>query len=83
MNIIIVPWSKRKPTEHLTTAQALTKDISTPADIAPSALETIIFYCFMGCINALTCYLLLLRADLGYGGPGAISKHHARLLPRC
>ena len=28
--------------------QALTKDISTPADIAPSALETIIFYCFMG-----------------------------------
>ena len=27
--------------------QALTKDISTPADIAPSALETIIFYWFM------------------------------------
>jgi len=26
--------------------QALTKDISTPADIAPSTLETIIFYCF-------------------------------------
>jgi len=30
--------------------QALNKDISTPADIAPSALETIIFYCFMGYI---------------------------------
>jgi len=28
--------------------QALTKDISTAADIAPSALATIIFYCFMG-----------------------------------
>ena len=39
--------------------QALTKDISTPADIAPSALETIIFYCFMGYISALTYYLLL------------------------
>ena len=25
--------------------QALTEDISTPADIAPSALETIVFYC--------------------------------------
>ena len=40
--------------------QALTKDISTPADIAPSALETIVFYCFMGYISALTYYLLLL-----------------------
>jgi len=40
--------------------QALTKDISTPADIAPSALETIIFYCFMGYISALTYYLLLI-----------------------
>jgi len=40
--------------------QALTKDISTPEDIAPSALETIIFYCFMGYISALTYYLLLL-----------------------
>jgi len=40
--------------------QALTKDISTPADIAPSALETTIFYCFMGYISALTYYLLLL-----------------------
>jgi len=40
--------------------QALTKDTSTPADIAPSALETIIFYCFIGCISALTYYLLLL-----------------------
>jgi len=39
--------------------QALTKDISTPADIAHSALETIIFYCFMGYISALTYYLLL------------------------
>ena len=38
--------------------QALTKDISTPADIAPSALETIVFYCFMGYISALTYYLL-------------------------
>jgi len=34
--------------------QALTKDTSTPADIAPSALETIIFYCFMGYISAPT-----------------------------
>jgi len=41
-------------------AQALTKDISTPSDIAPSALETIIFYCFMGHISALTYYLSLL-----------------------
>jgi len=40
--------------------QALTKDISTPADIAPSALETIVFYCFVGYISALTYYLLLL-----------------------
>jgi len=40
--------------------QALTEDISTPADIAPSALETIVFYCFMGYISALTYYLLLL-----------------------
>jgi len=41
--------------------QALTKDISTPAaNIAPSALETIIFYCFMGYISSPTYYLLLL-----------------------
>ena len=33
--------------------------MSTPADIAPSALETM-FYCFVGCISALTYYLLLL-----------------------
>ena len=40
--------------------QALTKDISTPADIARSALETnFLFYCFMGYISALTYYLLL------------------------
>jgi len=39
--------------------QALTKHISTPADIAPSALDTIIFCCSMGCISALTYYLLL------------------------
>ena len=40
--------------------QALTEDISTPADIAPSALETIIFYCFMGyIISALTYYFEL------------------------
>ena len=37
--------------------QALTKYISTPAD---SALETIIFYCFVGYISALTCFLLLI-----------------------
>jgi len=45
--------------QHL---QALTKDISTPADIAPGALETIICYCFMGYISALTylAYLLLI-----------------------
>ena len=43
--------------------QALTKDISTPADIAPSALETVIFYCFIGYISALTYYLLLHRQD--------------------
>ena len=43
--------------------QALTKNISTPADIAPSTLETIIFYCFMGYISALTYYLLLLIID--------------------
>jgi len=36
-------------------------DISTPADIAPSALQTIIFYCFMGYISALIYYLLLLQ----------------------
>ena len=33
-------------------------DTSTPSDIATSALETIIFYCFMGYISALTYYLL-------------------------
>jgi len=43
--------------------QALTKDISTPADIASSALETIIFYCFMGYISALTYYLSLSEYD--------------------
>ena len=36
--------------------QALTKDISTPADIAPSTLETTILYCFTGYISALTYY---------------------------
>ena len=40
--------------------QALTNDISTPADIARSALETIVFCCFLGYISALTYYLLLL-----------------------
>jgi len=40
--------------------QALTEDISTPADIAPSALETIISYCFMAyIISALTYYFEL------------------------
>ena len=39
--------------------QALTEDISTPADVAPSALETIIFDCCMGCISAQTYCLLL------------------------
>ena len=39
--------------------QALTKTISTPADIAPSGLETIVFYCFMGYISALTYYLCI------------------------
>ena len=38
--------------------QALTEDISTPADVARSALETRIFYCFIGYISALTYYLL-------------------------
>ena len=33
--------------------EAHTKDISTPADIAPSALETIILHCFMSYISAL------------------------------
>jgi len=37
--------------------QVLTKDICIPADIARSALETIVFYCFMGYISALTYYL--------------------------
>jgi len=46
----------------------LTKDISTPADIAPSALETIVFYCFMGYISALTYFLLLLLS-----GPDTLS----------
>ena len=40
--------------------QALTKDLSTPADIAPSALETIIFYCFMGYMHWLITYYYLL-----------------------
>jgi len=39
--------------------QAFTKDISTPADIAPSALETIIFYCSVH--SLITYYLLLLQ----------------------
>jgi len=49
--------------QHHSCLQALTKDISTPADIAPSALETIIFYCFVGYISAPTYYLLLLITD--------------------
>ena len=63
-------WSKNAPNYHrlllinidvcLAIHSALTKDISTPADIAPSALETIIFDCFIGYISALTYYLLLL-----------------------
>jgi len=54
--------------------QALTEDISTPADIAPSTLETIIFYCFFGgggYISDLTYYYLLLvfgSAKTGLGG---------------
>jgi len=62
--------SKKAPNYHrlplinidvcLAIHSALTKDISTPADIAPSALETIIFYRFTGYISALTYYLLLL-----------------------
>ena len=43
--------------------QALTEDISTPADIAPSALETIVFYSFMGYISALTYNLLLISYE--------------------
>ena len=61
--------------------QALTKDISTPADIAATALglRTIIFYCFMGYISALTYYLLLLisrnekREKVSDGGRGALT----------
>jgi len=63
-------WSKNAPNYHrlllinidlcLAIHSALTKDISTPADIAPSALETIIFHRFTGYISALTYYLLLL-----------------------
>jgi len=49
--------------------QALTKDISTPADIAPSALETVIFYCFIGYISALAYYLLN-----GKGSPYSITE---------
>jgi len=36
--------------------QVLTKDIFTPADIAPSVLETMISYCCMGYIIAPTYY---------------------------
>jgi len=50
--------------------QALAKDISTAAYIAPSALGTIIFYCFMGYINALTYYYWIVQKlqYIGIGG---------------
>jgi len=53
--------------------QALTKDISTPADIVPSALETIVFYCFMGyraykCTDLLSLLLWLITYDIIVAG---------------
>jgi len=52
----------------------LTKDISTLADIAPSALETVMF-CFMGCILVLTYYLLL--DALRYPQPMEVHKERS------
>ena len=50
---------------------ALTKDISTSADIAPSVSETIVFYCFMGYISALTYCSLLIIMWIGVLKPNA------------
>ena len=54
--------------------QALTQDISAPADIAPSALETTISCCFIGYISALTYYLVYLIAAVDFS---AITKLQA------
>jgi len=59
--------------------QALTKTISTPPDIAPSGLETIVFYCFMGYISALTYYLCLSNSMIpGKQFSRALRKYHCR-----
>jgi len=45
----------------------LTKDISTPADIALSTLETITFYCFMASVLlAFSALTLLLGQQEGH-----------------
>jgi len=41
--------------------QALTEDISTPADIAPSALETIIFLLFYGLYKCTDLLLIIVK----------------------
>ena len=53
--------SSAYPAININSCLRFAEDISTPADIAPSAIETIVFYCFMGYISALTYYLLLFR----------------------
>jgi len=57
-----LPEHIRQSTSIAVFKRLLYKDISTPADIAPSTLETIIFYCLMGYISALTYYLSLITS---------------------
>jgi len=62
--------------------QALTRNISTPADIAPSALETVIFYCFMGYISAVTYYLLLIIITDAVRSQFRCSREHMSIRSR-
>ena len=59
--------------------QALTKKISTPVDIAPSALETIVFYCFKSYISALTCRRGVVVS--GVRRMNEVNARRARLVP--
>ena len=59
LRVQLTSWAY--PAININSCLRFAEDISTPADIAPSAIETIVFYCFIGYISALTYYLLLFR----------------------
>ena len=53
------PYAWSSLPEHIQQSKSIAVfNISTPADIAPSTLEIIIFHCFVAYISALTYYLL-------------------------